>query len=213
VIQFSAEQWSKKNSLFFRRGEITIDELNNAGDVFYVKELYINNQQIFNPNNFHRYAYVVNCEINGKWQKRVKIYCPQDKKMKFLSSVPLNCPGNLDTLPQKDDRLFVQKSKKDWLTCMRYFSDQIWLQNESVAALPEKIIKDLQSKYKRIIVCLGSDPHAVGVCTELTKTYGLEYFNTAKSDYEKYSLEDSYDITSHFGREELENQLHNKGFL
>ena len=212
-IQFESEPWRKTNLKFWQRGDVTQKELEKAGDVFAISRLYVNNQEIANPQKFWRYAYVVECQINGKWEQRVKIYSPQDSKMKFLSSVPLVQPGNMNTLPVQDDRLFIIKSKKDWLTLGRYFTDRIWLQNESETSLPEEIIKHLKTQYHRIILCLGSDPHAVSVSQALTKKYELEYFNTAKTDYENFKCEDPFDISSIFGRKELEKQLKQKKLI
>ncbi len=212
-IQFSPEPWNKWNEKFFRRGDITREELEKAGDVFPIKDLYINKSLIPNPHKHWRYGYLVNCKIGTKWEKRVKIYSPQDRTMKFLSSVPLNCLGNLNTLPELDNKLIITKSKKDWLVLSRYFTDCVWMMNESEQALPESEMLEFKKKYERIIVFIGSDPHAVEVCKKITKKYNIEYFNTQKSDYEKYEIEDPFDICCVFGRKELEAQLKTKNLI
>jgi len=213
IIQFEPEKWNKYNLKFWERGEITKKELEQEQDIFAIKSLFINHKEIPNSNKYWRYAYVVNCFINNKWEKRVKIYSPQDKKMKFLSSVPLDCPGGIDKLPHLDERLFIWKSKKDSLVTKRYFTDQIWLQNESENSLPENWIKQFKKEYNRIILCFGSDYHAVSVSQKITKKYNIEYYNTPKEDYDKYELEDPYDIVSTFGRPILESHLRQKKLI
>jgi len=212
LIQFEPADWNKKNSAFWKKGEITIEELENAGDIFAIKELYINHCQIYNPNNFDRYAYIVNCFINDKWEKKVKIYSPKDPKMKFLSSVPLNCPGWLDRLNKKDNKVFIVKSRKDCQIMIKYFTDMIWLQNESETSFPEEIQKKLLSEYEKAIIVFGSDPHAVAVSKKFTQK-GFHYFNTLKKDYENYKIEDPFDTVSLFGLKEFEKQLKNKKLL
>jgi len=212
LIQFEPEPWTRKNSLFWRRGDITIEELNASGDIFYTKTLYINHQEIYNPNKFHRYAYVQKCEIKNKIESRVKVYSPQDNKMKFVSSIPLGCMGGIFDLPKKDDRVSILKSRKDALVAQKFFTDVCWTNNESLQAFPDAIQKRLLGEYKEAYIVYGSDPHAVEVSKKLTER-GFKYFNTYKSDYEKYKCEDLFDISTMFGIDEVKVQLKSKNLI
>lgn len=211
-IQFIPDKWTDKNSLFWQFGEISKEELEKEDDIFVVKTLYVNEREIYNPLGYTRYAYLINYLHDGEMKQGVKIYSPEDPKMKWLSSVPLSAVGWLDKLPFKDDKVFVVKSRKDAQILKKFFTDIVYVQNESEAAFPEEIRQYLLSKYKRVIVLFGADPQAVNVCKTITEGR-MEYFNTLKEDYEKYAAEDPFDTVKLFGIDYFEKQLKVKNLL
>lgn len=202
IIQFVPDAWNYENLLFWKKYEITQDELERE-NVYPIKELFINKRKIYG--NEQRYALVESYEDNTY----VKIYSPFDKKMKWVSNIPLYVPFGLESLPYKSDTLIITKSKKDQIVLKKIFTDVIATQNESVSALCEKDRNLILSMYKNPIIFWDNDATGVENCTEMNK-FGFGYINIPKIEYEKYKIKDASDYILHYGLDSLKEFINEK---
>jgi len=208
LIQFEPDIWTRENLKFWRRGEITEEELVKER-VYPIKKLYLNHQEIFNSLGIDRYAYP---EEYGDKQMGVKVYSPEDKQMKWLSSLPLQIPFGLNDLPYADNKIIIQKSKKDKLISQKFFTDVIATQNESEAALSDEVQTMIHRRYSHAIIIWDNDPTGVENCTKFN-IKGFDYFNIPKIEYTKYGIKDCFDYVSHYGLEALEILFRGKGLI
>lgn len=187
LIQFIPDEWTKRHIHYWKTYEIGLEELMEEGDIYPVKELYIDKKHYKNYNNELRFAYV---EKDG-----VKIYSPFSKRMKWISSLPLISIFGLDRLPYKSDTLFVTKSWKDRKVLKKLFTDVIATQNESESSFPKDVQEYLKTKYKNIIIVYGADPQGV----ETAPKFGFPTFTTPIIDYKLHGIEDPADYIQWYG--------------
>lgn len=205
IIQFVPDKWNVDNLSFWKQYDITKQELDREL-VFPVSRLYINKKRIFGSEL--RYAYLEN--FNN--EEFVKIYSPYDKRMKWVTNIPLRVPFGMNQLPYKSDTVIITKSKKDLIVCKKLFTDVIATQNESESSLPKDIQDILLSNYKNRIIFWDNDQTGVNNCTLLNEK-GFGYFNIPKEEYEKFKIKDASDYVSYYGIDALAELFKEKNIL
>lgn len=208
IIQVRPRYWTDRDLTFWREYEITKAELIRER-VYPVDRLYINKQEIYNPNNYLRFAYI---ERAGE-EAYAKIYSPADPRMKWVSNIPLNLPFGLNDLSEDyDDTLIITKSKKDLIVLKKIFKNVIATQNESISALSDSIITNVCSKFQKKIIFWDNDETGVENCKKFNSK-GFGYFNIPKSYYEKFKIKDASDFVAYYGIDALKELLTQKGIL
>lgn len=208
IIQITPGKWNESNLLFWREFEITKDEL-VANDVYPVKSLFINKAKITNPKKYNRYAYL---QRDKEGKEYLKIYSPQDSRMKWVSNIPLNLPFGIDTLPKKSDTLIVTKSQKDRIVLKKIFSDVVATQNESESSVPDWFVEQSANDYKTRIIFWDNDPTGVENCKKFNEK-GFGYFNIPRSYYERWKIKDASDFVAFYGVDALVDLLKEKGIV
>lgn len=207
LIQWRARPHTKKDLEYWAQYEITQKELND-NYIYSVGELFLNKKEIKNYNDEPRFAYPLMTDDGLK----VKIYSPQSEKMKWLSSIPNNKPFGINKLRYESDTVIITKSKKDEIVLKKIFSDVISLQNESEQALDKEDAWLLENHFNRRVVVFDADPPGVNACKKFN-IKGYDYFNTPKSDYEKYGITDPSDYIKIYGLEMLKEEFYKKGIF
>jgi len=211
LIQFEPSGWNTENYRFWKLHEISIAELKSE-NIFPIKKLYLNKSEILNRNNYQRYAYIQEYENEEGKQTGIKVYSPEDPNLKWLSSIPLNIPFDLEKLKFQSDTCIITKSKKDKVVLSKLFSDVFAVQNESESAFTQETQDFIKNHYKKRIVIFGSDDQGVDMCKRFNDK-GFDYFNTPREDYEKYGIEDPADYIKAYGLDLLKDLFIKKNLL
>lgn len=206
LIQFEPESWNSKNLEFWRKYEITQNELVRH-NVYPVKKLFLNHLEIYG-NNTNQYAYPLNFEGG----RGVKIYSPNNPKMKWLSSIPIDQPFGINDLCYEDDKVIITKSKKDLIILRKFFKDVVATQNESEASLSEEVQNKLRRRYSQRIIIWDNDDVGVENCKKFNNK-GFKYFNIPRAEYEHYRIKDCSDYVEAYGLMALESLLKTKNLL
>ena len=206
LIQFQPRPFTKEDLEYWRRYEITQEELKRE-NIYSVNSLFLNKKEIRNYNNELRFAY----PLTNNGETKVKIYSPYSKSMKWLSSIPNNWCFGLDSLIPQSDTIFITKSRKDELVLKKLFTDVISVQNESEQALPSHVINMLQNTYSKRIIVFDADPPGVNACKKFNDK-GFGYFNIPRFDYEKYGVTDPSDFVAAFSLDLLKEEFIKKGY-
>lgn len=207
LIQFEPDKWTDAHLAYWRLFEITKRELEKE-EVYPVKRLFLNKVEITNFNNHLRFAYKEQYEGG----EGVKIYSPMDTKMKWLSSIPLDVPFGLNSLPYSSNIIFVTKSKKDLLILKKIYTDVIASQNESESSLNEDTISLLSRRYDKKVIVWDNDETGVANCKKFNDK-GFDYFNIPKEEYNNYHIKDPADYVRAYGLDYLVQLLKNKNLL
>lgn len=201
IIDITYNKWDFAALNYWKDYHITQKEL-EENDVFNVATLKINGNFIPNYRLNLRFAYVLN--YKGKSYK--KIYEPKaEKKYKWFSSCPLYLPFGYDKLNYNSDTLIIQKSQKDRIITRKFHSDVIAVQNESLAALKDKTLDFLKTKYKRIICIFDNDERGMEACKEYSER-GCECFHLPES-IANQGIKDFGDLVKKFGLNAAERWL------
>lgn len=156
IIEITTSGWNTANLQFWKDYHISQDELEKH-KIFPVNKLFINGFQVKNDNNYGRFAFL----FQTPQKEYLKIYSPYEKEFKWISNCPLKIPFGHEDLEYKSDTLIITKSLKDMITCRKFFSDVIALQNESLAAFDDELLMPIIEKYKTIIVWFDCDKAGV----------------------------------------------------
>jgi len=116
---------------------------------FNVTELYgstINNNQL----GYKELAF--GYRIGDKY----KIYCPEQKKFKFVNNYPIKFAEGFIQIAQKSDTLIITKSLKDVMVLYELGYEAISPKSETTL-LPKEYFKWINVKYKRVKVLFDND--------------------------------------------------------
>lgn len=209
IIQFSKGDWTDRDLKYWRLYEISQEELDRE-EIYPVRRLFINKKEIYNFHDQLRFAYPVRYGDNTG----VKIYSPYDEKMKWLSSIPLDVPFGLNKLYENEQRelVIITKSKKDLVVLKKLFPTVIATQNESEAAFPESLQKELVENFKRRIVIFDNDETGVESCKKFNAN-GFDYFNIPNLYREKYKIKDPSDYVQWYGVDSLRQLFIDKNII
>lgn len=199
-IQIVPKPFTKQDLEYWEQWEITEKELVRE-NAFSVEKLYIDGERI--PLKGMVFAFYQKDPDTDEGY--FKILQPESKTHKWISNIPLSLFWGADRLPKQSSQLIISKSWKDRICLMRFFSDVIATQNESLSAMMRctNFIKD----YEETIVIWDSDDPGVKACSEVTKTYGLKYWNTPSYLKEQYKVKDVAEYVENFGYDALEKRL------
>jgi 5S rRNA maturation endonuclease (ribonuclease M5) len=187
---------------YFNRYNISRYEL-TKNDVFSIKGVFMKGKLFRYSDKELRIAY----RLMKGGKAYFKLYSPNLTTYKWISSIPLNCPFGIDTLPKRDTRLIVTKSLKDKIVLNKFFTDVIALQNESLAAFTEEDINKLKRDYDEIIINFDADNPGIKASTAYKERYGFNSFCIPQEIYEEYKVKDYSDYVEQFGLLQLKKLL------
>lgn len=208
-IQFLPSSWDNTTLAYWKQYEVSKERLIKE-DVYPVKRLFIN--KIEYSVDDVTFAYLVKEKDSQNIEKTyVKIYSPFNKERKWLSNIPLTVPFGLNNLKYGTDHVRIAKAQKDRLVLLNIMDSVIGTQNESEAALTNKLIKHLCFNFPRRTIIWDSDDTGVQNCKKFNSR-GFGYFNTPKHLLEK-GIKDVSDYVKAFGMKELEKLLISKNII
>jgi hypothetical protein len=180
-FQVQVRNWNKKDAEYWLQYGIN-KKLLKKYNVFPVKKYltktgYSNNFVLSYEYNEDDPCYCFKfCQDDGECS--VKLYRPlsTDKSKKWRTNTTLNDVQGYEQLPKRNisDTLIITSSLKDLLTLTSIGYDTIAPQSEG-ARIPSHIIKDLKSRYSRIIIIYDADEAGNRFSKEHANEYGCEY--------------------------------------
>ena len=207
VIWIKADKWTVINLDFWKDFHITEREL-VENDVYPVKELHVDDKVIPNYHKKLRYAYLLK-DVDKSY---MKVYSPYENDFKWVSSIPNAKPFGLRELPKKSKTLIITKGQKDRIIWKKYFTDVIALQHESLAALPEEIIWQLQGDYDNIWINCDADEAGCKAMKDF-EVYGFKPITVPDKIYKAEGIKDFSDMVKAKGLELFEKYLKFKNLL
>jgi hypothetical protein len=200
-FQVSYKDFNPEHIAYWEQYGITVEELEN-NFVYPVNTLYVDGVPYASNPECPRFCYL----IKGKDKEYIKIYSPLDeRKFKWLATVPIFLPFGIYDLPFKSDTLIIAKSQKDRIVLKKFRSDVIALQNESSEALLERTAKYLKHRYKRIIVWFDNDGPGIRAL-EHYRDLGFEVHHFPDFWLQK-GVKDPADFAKVWGLKDLGNYL------
>lgn len=192
------------------------EEYLNSNDVFAVSKWAVNKKlQTFTKGEIV-FGYVYKDELGNETGevKILRIGKHISHEQKWRTNVPNHKLWRLHTLNPNKKHLFIVKSIKDALVLNKHFNiNAIATQNEDPQILLENNYDYLESLPYEKVIAFGSDNqgwHSSLLITELT---GWKYFNTPNNLYDKFKIEDPYDLVSKLNINTLEKLLLKKDLL
>lgn len=162
--------FTKKDLEWWADYYITENEL-KQNNIISVKKLVIENN-IIKAKDDLRYAFIINYED----KKHIKLYSPTDTNYKWLFLGSIKAVHGLDTLNFKNKKLIITKSIKDYIVLKKFFINVICLQNESLSAIDDELLKKLKILFKEIIVFFDLDRPGIYAVNQYRKKFKITPF-------------------------------------
>lgn len=201
LIQFTYKAFTLEALKYWSLFEISKNEL-LKDEIYQIDKVWINKYEIKNPEGYLRFA---KCE---KYDDKigVKIYSPENKNMKWLSSIPLTIPFGMNNLKPTENRIFVQKSFKDMLCLKKWFGCVIAAQSENPSAITPELITKLDKDYDVKYAWYDCDPPGLKSLSVM-EGRGFVPITTDLENYEKHKIKDVADTIKTFGVYYFEDYL------
>lgn len=183
-------------------------------DINYWKQfnISINTLKKFNVNSIK--YYLCNGIVKGTYKREnpmyaykvynnFKIYRPlADKYTKWRNNLTDYDIQGYEQLPQKGDILFITKSMKD-VMCLHEMGYPAVSPSSESTFLPKDVLKQLKTRFKRIIILFDRDTAGVKRSRKLSRETGLEAMFINK----KFKAKDVSDAVKANSFEEIKNWL------
>lgn len=211
TIQIIAKKFSNKDLEYWGQFYITKGELEKK-NVLSIQKLWLNKQLITNPKKELRFAYPL--------EEYIKIYIPENKDFKWISTIPINLVSGIREIISKidsgtqDKKLVITKSVKDEILLKKFFRDVCSTQNECHVSLSEENIQKILTGYKPEDVYIAFDNDKTGVKSSkyYTEKYGFNYINVPKI-YIREKITDWGDLVKEKDLETMERYLQIKKLI
>jgi hypothetical protein len=200
-INFKATRWTDDNLMYWKQYHITKQELEREG-VYPIKSLYIN--EVFIPNKDINYRYALT--LIHKKEMLTKVLSPYDADLKWLSSIPLDIPFGLDSLPYKSDKSFGAKAQKDRIIILKFLTDVYANQNETSSAFSKNTKETLFFNYSQNYLGWDNDETGKEGMTEM-EIEGFIPVPVPDLLLEKYGIKDWSDLAKERGLKAVEKLL------
>jgi len=199
IITYDKKEYTKKDKLHWSQWLIIIDQL-EEDNVFSTNRFKIikpSGTKIITP---YSYCYTID------FIHHVKILQPYSQ-YKWITNCDEDDIGNIDNLPPTGEYLIIQKSYKDCRVLRNNeYLNTIWFMNEGVIP-SEYILKNLLSRFKRVIIFYDNDIHGIRSAYRLYLILKAlsNPFNTIEIKYLpiSYSSKDVGEYINRRGRIEL----------
>lgn len=136
---------------------------------------------------------------------KFKIYRPLSNKLdKWRSNLSAFDIQGFEQLPEKSETLIITKSLKDVMVLHELGMNAIAPPSES-ASIPEVVINNLKSRFKKIIVIYDRDKAGVRFCRKIVSLHKFDFYFINK----KYKTKDISDFVKAYGLPEAAKLLKN----
>lgn len=116
-----------------------------------------------------------------QFDKRIKLYRPNSIKNKWKSNITNKDIFGLKHLPHFGDTLFISSGAKDMLCLWEMGFNSIAPQSEMID-IPEEIMTDLKSRFKRIIYLFDNDETGIKMSMQFAAKNEVDYIILPKID-------------------------------
>lgn len=206
IITIHTNPWTESNLFFWSQFAITQAEL-ELNCVTAVGYWELDGQPI--PCDDNTFAF--STEINGV--TKYKIYSPYNSKYKWTSNVPNHHPFWVDKLEAKGDILIICKAVKDAMLFKKYFKNVIVAQNESLRAVPEPLMMELEQRFGRIYTAFDMDKAGREATEIFNKLYYTSDLSLPVAYYNEYGIKDHADYVKKYGLQNWEYFLKTRRFI
>lgn len=170
VFSVKTKPFTKADYTFWLQFGITKKELERY-NIYSVSWFKMGEFQLFVEEPDLCFAYLIP-GLNG--ERYFKIYTPTDPDRKWFTNAPLDCVYGLENLTCTSNKLIITKSLKDYIVLRKFYKEVIYVQNESKASLPDKIIRVLlKCGYKLIYIFFDCDRPGIRAANYYKKKYGF----------------------------------------
>ena len=188
LIQIKPQAFTDFDKKFWENFGITLPTL-ELYNVYSTSHVFINKKL--------RFVYIEDNPIYSFiFKDKVKVYRPLSA-IKWINNATSNILQGIEQLPNNGELLIITKSLKDVMLFKELGFNAIAPQGESMA-FDFKIIEELKTRFKKIIVVYDNDDPGVRFSIKLTSLLNLNYWNIPKEFGEK----DPTDFYKRYGREE-----------
>lgn len=188
LIQIKPQAFTDFDEKFWKDFGITLSTL-ELYNVYSTSHVFINKKL--------RFVYTEDNPIYSFiFKDKVKVYRPLSA-IKWINNATSNILQGIEQLPDNGELLIITKSLKDVMLFKELGFNAIAPQGESMA-FDFKIIEELKTRFKKIIVVYDNDDPGVRFSIKLTSLLNLDYWNIPKEFGEK----DPTDFYKRYGREE-----------
>ena len=191
TIKVEVMPYSKPDLDFWAQYNITLDILKHF-NVRKVKRAWINGDlRYINVDKDPCYRY-----IEGS---RIKLYRPQNKKMKFRNNYIIEFEG-MSLLPKSGDLLVITKAMKDIMTLYSIGINAICPRSESAILDPE-IVQKLLKSFSKVIIWYDADPTGDERSLKMYELYKND--GLIRVTHDPSVGKDVSDIVKYHGKEKL----------
>ncbi len=142
--------------------------------------------------------------------ENVKLYAPYLKKGKFITTCTEDDIGELDSIPNKGDKLIISKSYKDCRILRNFQYHSIWIQNE-VTFPANNLLLSICNRFDEIIVFMDNDRTGIWMAGRLCELINTFFPNKARPLHlppEHFkSITDPGEVMERMGKKHLYNFL------
>tara|TARA_R110000868_G_scaffold126888_1_gene334205 strand:- start:273 stop:1196 length:924 start_codon:yes stop_codon:yes gene_type:complete len=204
IIQCVTRKFTNEELEYWNQYHQSIDDL-KANNIYSIKNVYMNKEKFILKETDLRFGYL----YGDKW----KIYRPfADKKTKWMpNNVPITAMDGLNDVINCD-RLFINKSKKDYMVMKKIFPCSCAVQNEGIACFSQENVDFLKANSREQILSFDSDVTGVKNSQQITKLFDFGYCNVPKI-YLKEGIKDWADLARAHGMQTIEKYLKQEKFI
>lgn len=205
IIQCVTRNFTNEELEYWNQYHQSEDDL-KANNIYSIKSVFMNKEKFLLKETDLRFGYL----YGDKW----KIYRPHatNKKAKWMpNNVPITAmDGMKDVI--NCDRLFINKSKKDYMVMKKVFPCSCAVQNEGIACFSQENVNFLKANSREQILSFDSDVTGVKNSQQITKLFDFGYCNVPKI-YLKEGIKDWADLARAHGMEVIEKYLKQEKFI
>lgn len=195
IINVKRKNFTERDDNYWSQFGITRDIL-KLYNVFPIANFWINDeyQPWFYSQTQPMYAYKV--------FDKFKIYRPLSNNTisKWRTNFGKFDIQGWEQLPEENDTVIITKSLKDVMTLYSLGYNAIAGNSENVL-IPDKVIKSLQKRFKRIIIFYDNDEGGIAGVKKMTEKYNNIISIFLPKSYQLYDAKDISDFYKEFGRE------------
>lgn len=202
LIQVVSRAFTKEELAYWNQYHQDITDL-RKNNIYSIKKLFLNKKIFHLKETELRFGYF----YDGHW----KIYRPfASKKEKWMpNNVPITALDGKENL-KKDQKAFINKSKKDKMVVEKVFPYSIGVQNEGIACFSTENVDYIKANSTEQILGFDSDDTGVKNSQQITKLFDFGYCNVPKY----YApIKDFADLGKERGLKEIEKIFKLKGII
>ena len=192
-IEIQSKDFSKEDLDWWKQYNISIEILHKF-NVYSCKSIFLNDA-LFAQSTIKCpiYGYYMGTKNNKElW----RIYFPARTSYRFISNTNSELIQGIDQLPKKGSVLVITKSMKD-VMCLCSFGIPAIAPNSEKLFIKDTILKDLQTRFKYIIVFYDNDIPGLEGMKRIKKNYPELIYTWLPHNYAK----DISDFYKNFGKE------------
>ena len=204
IIQCVTRKFTNEELEYWNQYHQSLDDL-KANNIYSLKSVFMNKEKFLLKETDLRFGYL----YGDKW----KIYRPfVDKKFKWMpNNVPITAMDGRDDV-LNCDRLFINKSKKDYMVMKKIFPCSCAVQNEGLGCFSQENVDFLKANSREQILSFDSDVTGVKNSQQITKLFDFGYCNVPKI-YLKEGIKDWADLARAHGMQVIEKYLKQEKFI